>query len=309
MVKRRFVLAGVVGGLVFLAQPVRRPRPRAHARRIPRRRCCRRRSASRHSDRISGARILRRLVDRRQLVACRPADLGLLAQAPAERASARTTPRPGARSRWASFWKRALSGLRVRFSFSSAWSSSSVLQQAVRRDAKFRFDFQVAPSLSGRCQCPLISTEGETPTIRRGGRRDVRRPSDGRLAPVLLPASSAAPRAAVWALLTALALLLVVARACRSPARAQVASARIGSSDVFTWDPALQGDAGTASVLAQVYEGLTTFDAQSNVQPALARPGRSPTAASRSPSSCGPASPTATAHRLPPRTLSTAGSA
>jgi ABC-type oligopeptide transport system substrate-binding subunit len=49
------------------------------------------------------------------------------------------------------------------------------------------------------------------------------------------------------------------------------ATARIGSSDVFTWDPARQSDSGTASVLAQVYEGLTTFDAQSNVQPALAR--------------------------------------
>ncbi len=48
-------------------------------------------------------------------------------------------------------------------------------------------------------------------------------------------------------------------------------AARIGSSDVFTWDPARQSDSGTASVLAQVYEGLTTFDAQSNVQPALAR--------------------------------------
>lgn len=48
-------------------------------------------------------------------------------------------------------------------------------------------------------------------------------------------------------------------------------SARIGSSDVFTWDPARQSDSGTASVLAQVYEGLTTFDSDSNVEPALAR--------------------------------------
>jgi len=48
-------------------------------------------------------------------------------------------------------------------------------------------------------------------------------------------------------------------------------SAKIGSSDVFTWDPARQSDSGTASVLAQVYEGLTTFDAQSHIQPALAR--------------------------------------
>ncbi len=46
--------------------------------------------------------------------------------------------------------------------------------------------------------------------------------------------------------------------------------ARIASAEPFTWDPALAGDAGSASVLAQVYEGLTTFDPSSNVQPALA---------------------------------------
>jgi ABC-type transport system substrate-binding protein len=46
---------------------------------------------------------------------------------------------------------------------------------------------------------------------------------------------------------------------------------RIGSSEPFTWDPARSGDAGTASVHAQVYEGLTAFDSDSNVQPALAQ--------------------------------------
>src|SRR3990170_7463587 len=46
--------------------------------------------------------------------------------------------------------------------------------------------------------------------------------------------------------------------------------ARIASAEPFTWDPARAGDAGTASVLAQVFEGLTAFDAQGNVQPALA---------------------------------------
>lgn len=45
---------------------------------------------------------------------------------------------------------------------------------------------------------------------------------------------------------------------------------RIGSSEPYTWDPAAMGDAGSASVLAQVFEGLTAFDAASNVQPALA---------------------------------------
>lgn len=37
-----------------------------------------------------------------------------------------------------------------------------------------------------------------------------------------------------------------------------------------TWDPALAGDAATAATLAQVYEGLTAFDSESRVQPALA---------------------------------------
>jgi len=46
--------------------------------------------------------------------------------------------------------------------------------------------------------------------------------------------------------------------------------ARIASNEPFTWDPAHAADAGTASVLAQVFEGLTAFDAQSNVQPGLA---------------------------------------
>jgi ABC-type oligopeptide transport system substrate-binding subunit len=46
---------------------------------------------------------------------------------------------------------------------------------------------------------------------------------------------------------------------------------RIASAEPFTWDPARAGDAGTASVLAQVFEGLTAFDSDSNVQPALAR--------------------------------------
>lgn len=46
--------------------------------------------------------------------------------------------------------------------------------------------------------------------------------------------------------------------------------ARIGAAQPFTYDPAHAGDAGSANVIAQVFEGLTAFDAQSNVQPALA---------------------------------------
>src|SRR6185503_10781580 len=45
---------------------------------------------------------------------------------------------------------------------------------------------------------------------------------------------------------------------------------RIASAEPYTWDPAAAPDVGTASVLAQVFEGLTAFDASSNPQPALA---------------------------------------
>ncbi|MBA2255558.1 MAG: peptide ABC transporter substrate-binding protein [Chloroflexi bacterium] len=46
---------------------------------------------------------------------------------------------------------------------------------------------------------------------------------------------------------------------------------RITGAAPGTWDPALQGDAASAGTLAQVFEGLTAFDAESRVQPALAR--------------------------------------
>lgn len=45
---------------------------------------------------------------------------------------------------------------------------------------------------------------------------------------------------------------------------------RIGAGEPFTWDPARAGDTGSANVIAQVFEGLTAFDADSRVQPALA---------------------------------------
>ena len=81
-----------------------------------------------------------------------------------------------------------------------------------------------------------------------------------------------APRAAWLTFLCLAVSAAIIAAGCAIvPAQTGSADARIGSSDVFTWDPAQQSDSGTASVLAQVYEGLTTFDAKSNVQPALAR--------------------------------------
>ena len=45
---------------------------------------------------------------------------------------------------------------------------------------------------------------------------------------------------------------------------------RIGASTPLRWDPAAAGDAGSGNTLAQVFEGLTAFDVNSNVQPALA---------------------------------------
>jgi ABC-type transport system substrate-binding protein len=67
------------------------------------------------------------------------------------------------------------------------------------------------------------------------------------------------------------AVALALFTACATTLGQGGIDARIASADPFTWDPALAGDAGTASVHAQVYEGLTTFDSNSNVQPALAQ--------------------------------------
>jgi ABC-type transport system substrate-binding protein len=47
-------------------------------------------------------------------------------------------------------------------------------------------------------------------------------------------------------------------------------SARLVGAAPRTWDPAYAPDAATAATLAQVYEGLTAFDTESRVQPALA---------------------------------------
>jgi oligopeptide transport system substrate-binding protein len=67
-----------------------------------------------------------------------------------------------------------------------------------------------------------------------------------------------------------LAVLLVVS-ACVQPTVAQGGvDVRIAAGEPFTWDPARAGDSGSANVIAQVFEGLTTFDLNNKVQPALA---------------------------------------
>jgi ABC-type transport system substrate-binding protein len=47
--------------------------------------------------------------------------------------------------------------------------------------------------------------------------------------------------------------------------------ARIAGGAPLTWDPAHAGETSSASLLAQVFEGLTAFDWHNEVQPALAR--------------------------------------
>jgi len=70
----------------------------------------------------------------------------------------------------------------------------------------------------------------------------------------------------------AAALLAVTLTACvgTTAGAAPAASVRILGSAPALWDPALQGDEATASVLANVDESLTAIDSSGNVQPALA---------------------------------------
>lgn len=74
----------------------------------------------------------------------------------------------------------------------------------------------------------------------------------------------------LWALLTIIAILM--AGGCGQPSLGQVGEVdvRIAGGEPFTWDPGQAGDSGSANLIAQVFEGLTAFDVDSNVQPALA---------------------------------------
>jgi oligopeptide transport system substrate-binding protein len=59
-------------------------------------------------------------------------------------------------------------------------------------------------------------------------------------------------------------------RDARTAAAAPPDSIRILIGAASTLDPALQGDIGSAAISAQLFEGLTAFDPQLNVRPALA---------------------------------------
>ena len=70
---------------------------------------------------------------------------------------------------------------------------------------------------------------------------------------------------------TLLCLLALVVAACgQAPAAASDGTARILLGAPSTLDPAAQGDAGSAAVTAQLFETLTTFDADRELRPALA---------------------------------------
>ncbi len=86
-------------------------------------------------------------------------------------------------------------------------------------------------------------------------------------------------RALVGALLGAMVLVAILAAATITPRRdaspdpaAAVAGVdvRIVAGQPLTWDPARMGDAASAALLAQSWDGLTAFDAGGTVQPALA---------------------------------------
>lgn len=68
-----------------------------------------------------------------------------------------------------------------------------------------------------------------------------------------------------------IAAVLLTISACAQPTVGQGGvDVRIAGGQPLTWDPARAGDSGSASVIAQVFEGLTTFDLNNKVQPALA---------------------------------------
>lgn len=83
---------------------------------------------------------------------------------------------------------------------------------------------------------------------------------------------------AVLTLMVATALLAIAFVNTRhQPAPTQAATRPEGADLVvdgaapFSWDPARAGDAGSAAILAQVWEGLTTWDQDGHLRPALAR--------------------------------------
>ena len=73
------------------------------------------------------------------------------------------------------------------------------------------------------------------------------------------------------ALLVPLLVGALLAGACsQAPAAESDGTARIGQGLPTSLDPAATGDAGSAAVIAQFFETLTTFDETLELRPALA---------------------------------------
>ncbi len=77
------------------------------------------------------------------------------------------------------------------------------------------------------------------------------------------------------ALMIGVAVLAMLSVAPHPPevevaARPEGVDVVMAGSAPLTWDPAQVGDASSAAVVAQVWEGLTAFDPAAQVQPALA---------------------------------------
>jgi oligopeptide transport system substrate-binding protein len=73
-----------------------------------------------------------------------------------------------------------------------------------------------------------------------------------------------------WAWIAWLLIASLSWAACTGPAAGSTRVARILTGAPTTLDPAAQGDAGSAAVTAQLFESLTTFDADRQTRPALA---------------------------------------
>lgn len=71
-------------------------------------------------------------------------------------------------------------------------------------------------------------------------------------------------------LVAVLVLVATIAACAPSPAGSSGRTARILTGAPTSLDPAVQGDAGSAAISAQLFESLTTFDSELHLQPALA---------------------------------------
>jgi oligopeptide transport system substrate-binding protein len=86
----------------------------------------------------------------------------------------------------------------------------------------------------------------------------------------VIPADALRPARQRSIVLLLVLLVTAVLAGCSAGAGAATTSVHILGSAPETWDPALQGDQGTATTLAQVSETLTAIDAAGTLQPALA---------------------------------------